>query len=214
MLTKQEMSKKKSYASDLPSEEVVDTSELKLKKKRFFIILSIALTIGLSLVFIIYRQVKDLIANPQLAIPKLPQLSLNKPVITSSGIEDLTAAISQIITIDEAKWNIVVANSQAVYNWPSNRTHLDQSQAFTLTKNLSKLPPSNLLADLLPLGLIVREESSSSPNQQKLTAAIYPPTNEPIFFELQFEGKPEDFQKTITDLIPTIYWSTISRTGP
>lgn len=214
MLTKQEMSKKKSYSSDIPTEEVGDSSELKLKKKRFFIILSIALTIGLSLVFIIYRQVKAIIANPQLTIPKIPQLSLNKPVVTSAGMEDLTAAISQIVTIDQSKWNIVVALPTAVYNWPSNRTHLDQSQVFTLTKNISKLSPSNLLSELLPQGLIVREESTSSLDLQKLTAVVYPPTTEPLFFDLQYQGTPEEFQKIITELVPTIYWSTISQLKP
>lgn len=211
MLTKQEMNRKKSYSSDVPTEEVGDLSELKLRKKRFFIILSIALTIGLSFIFIIYRQVKSIIANPQLAMPRLPQLSLSKPVVTSAGIEDLTAAISQTITIDQSKWNITVANGTAVYNWPSNRSHLNQSEVTSISKKLSKLSPSTLLADLLPQGLLVREESSSSQDQQKLTAVIYPPTSTPLFFELQYQGTPEEFQKIITNLVPTIYWSTISQ---
>jgi len=214
MLTKQEMSKKKSFSSDLPTEEVDNSADLKLKKKRFFIILSITLTIGLSLVFIIYRQVKEIIANPHLSVPRLPQLSLSKPVVTSAGIEDLTAAISQIITIDQSKWNIVVALPTAVYNWPSNRTHIDQDQVTTLSKNMSQRSPSTLLAELLPQGLLVREESSSAESLQKLTAVVYPLTTPPLFFDLQYQGNASDFQKVLTDLIPTIYWSTISQSSP
>lgn len=208
------MSKKKSYSSDVPPEEVSDLSEIKLKKKRFFIILSIVLTIGLSLVFIIYRQVKEIVVNPKLSIPRLPQLSLSKPVVTSADIEDLTAAISQIITIDQSNWNIVVANSTAVYNWPSNRNHFDLSQVTAISNKFSRLLPSTLLAELLPQGLLVREESSSNQDQQKITAVIYPPTSTPIFFDLQYEGTAEEFQKIITELIPTIYWSTISQSTP
>lgn len=209
MLTKQEITKKKSFDSDDVTPDAGDLDEQKLRKKRFFIVLSIALTIGLSLVFIIYRQLKEIIANPQLTIPALPQLSLSKPVVTSDGIEDLTAAISQIITVDQSKWNITVANKTAVYNWPNNRVHYDQSQVETLSGKISQRSPSTLLSELLPLGLEVKEESSSSDDQQKITAIVYTPDRQ-LFFDIQYQGTATEFQKITGSLIPTIYWSAIS----
>ncbi len=210
MLTKQEISKKKTYASDDDSVAEVSSDDQKLHKKRLFIVLAILLTIGLSLAFIVYRQVREIIKNPAPHLPKLPNISIsNFNGTPNKNIFDLTSTISSIIDKDETKWNIVVFREPNIYNWPSNKTTLDRSPVNAMVSKISKLPPSNLLADLLPQGLILKEESISQPQFQKLSLLVSTPDQQLLLIDLEYQGTPVEFQTIITQLVPAIYWNAV-----
>lgn len=211
MLTKQEITKKKSksFASDDELPLIDDTVDEKLRYKRIFIILSIVATIGLSLVFVVYRQIKLFLNNPVITLPSLPQLSVPQKTVSGPGIANLTSPISQAISLTDTSWNIVVANDKDVYNWPGNKRVADISQVRPQVKKIQSRQPSNLLSELLPQGLVVKEISDSSDSQQTLSAVIHTP-EQYLYIELIFQGGPTDFQNILAKIIPSIYWNSIS----
>lgn len=211
MLTKQEITKKKSksFASDDELPLIDDTVDEKLRYKRIFIILSIVATIGLSLVFVVYRQIKSFLNNPVITLPTLPQLSVPQKTVSGPGIANLTSPISQAISLTDTSWNIVVANDRDVYNWPGNKRVADISQVRPQVKKIQSRQPSNLLSELLPQGLVVKEISDSSDSQQSLSAVIHTP-EQYLYVELVFQGNPTDFQNILAKIIPSIYWNSVS----
>jgi len=95
MLTKIELNQKKAKSSE--QLDLVDTitSDDKIHKKRMFVISAISITIGLSLVFWIYRSFKTVsISLPQM--PKFAAISKN----------DINTDISTIIGKDSQNWEI------------------------------------------------------------------------------------------------------------
>jgi hypothetical protein len=211
MLTKQEITKKKSksFASDDELPLIDDSVDQKLKHKRLFIILSIAATIGLSLVFVVYRQIKSFIDNPVVTLPRLPQLSVSQKVVAGPGITNLTSTISEVVSLSDTSWNITVANSKDVYNWPGNKTILDLQEITPQVKKIQSRQPSTLLTELLPQGLVVKEISDSSDKQQSLLAVINTPDSY-LYIDIKYLGNSINFQNTLAKLIPSIYWSSIS----
>jgi hypothetical protein len=211
MRTKEEITKKKSLSSgDSIPKEVIELQ--RLSRKRFFIILTIILTIGLSLIFVIYRQTRELFKQPiQINLPKIPKISLNNQNTTTSSLDNLTDTIAKFIKNDQSKWNIIVSNKTSVYNWPSNKTHFNQAQVDILTKKIATLAPSNSSANLFPQGLTISQQSTSTDQLQKLTILVNPPQLT-LLFDFEYQGTQSDFQVFISQLIPALYWDTISVT--
>jgi hypothetical protein len=203
MRTKEEITKKKLYASDEPNEDNISPDK-HLSRKRLYIILAISLTIGLSLTFVIYRQIKEIIKKPPQL--KLPEISLSLKNTPPSPLNSLTSIISRIITTDQKKWNIVVAKKTAIYNWPDNKSILNQPQIESLKKNIVK--PSTLPSDLLPQGLEIKEISSSNNNLHKLSLLINPPGQQ-LIFDFEYQGEVTNFKENLIKLIPAIYWNVI-----
>ena len=207
MLTKEEITQKKNLSPDATSDSGPSSDE-KLAHKRFLIILAISLTIGLSLIFFIYRQTQEFLRRPTYNFPSFPQFNLPQPATSSPGLDNLTSVISSHIINNSSKWNITVMSQSVVYNWPSNHAHLSQVQAESVKAKIAQLPVSTLLSALLPQGLKIQEASSSTPQLQKLTALITPP-GKSLLIDLEYQGTPQEFQTVITNLIPAIYWEAI-----
>ncbi|MFZ2152686.1 MAG: hypothetical protein WAV41_01345 [Microgenomates group bacterium] len=204
MRTKEEITKNKSFPSDKESLGSGPTPEQIIKKKRFYIIGAIFLTIGLSLIFIIYRQVREIIKKP--IVLSLPSINLSK-IKDNSPTFDLTPQINSVIK-DVSKWNIVVATDMAVYNLPSNKIHFNEIQVNTLVSTLAKKAVSTEFSLLFPEGLIIHQQKSVTDQLQKLSLLVNPP-NKNLIFDFEFQGDPVEFSQHIAKLVPSLYWEAI-----
>ena len=206
MHTKEEITKRKSLSSGSDISENDDSVDVKLRKKRFYIILAIASTIGLSLVFIIYRQVKEFLKNPVIELPKISLVALPKLSESTDTHPDLSGIISEIVKSSGSKWNIVVAEKSNIYNWINNQSVYNQTQINTAISDMSAVTPSIISG--FPEGLIIKSKSSTSDTIQKLTLLITPPGRQ-LFMDFIFSGSQTEFQNIITVLAPEIYWKII-----
>lgn len=209
MRTKEEITKKKSFSLDEVEVEK-DTSIDQLKKKRVFIALGIFFTIGLSLIFVVYRQVRVFIANPKINVPSLPHLELPKDyAIISKKSDLLTPLIAKTLSENPEKWNLVISKKSYIYNWPNNHSVLNEVQINNLVKNFQSNNTGHQYSQYLPLGLDIKQRLISSESHQQLTLLITPPDTN-IFIDIEFQGPEKTFQSSLAILLPDIYWQLMT----
>jgi hypothetical protein len=179
MHTKEELTKKKAQSSEqLDLVESISRDD-SLRKKRIFLYIAIFITIGLSIIFWLFRTLKTV----NFSTPELPSFSINSKV-------DTNTRISQILGKDSFKWEINFVPE------PSVLTQLKSSS-------------SSLIKDLLPEGLDITEEYVASETSQFFATQITIPQNSIYISIKYNSGNQDTFKTTLKKLIPAIYWSKV-----
>lgn len=176
------------------------SSQQKIKKKRHTLILGLALTIGLSLFFSLYRFSRQLSLNldisplsfnlPSLKLSRSSKLDLKKPVFSILEKPDL--------------WQIYVTTLHPpIYSW----SHLSHpSNVDSAVSALSSQSPNlnSIVSPSLPQGTVIQDNLNST--QDNLTAyqVLISVPGQQIY--IQIEG-PD--QTLIGTLVETIYWQVI-----
>ncbi|MBP9817509.1 hypothetical protein KBC75_01980 [Candidatus Shapirobacteria bacterium] len=201
MLEKRDKLKK---STQLPLEEKdsgPSSTELLQRKRRLVIILLI-ITIGLSLLFWAYRTLRYF----QIPKFKLPQVSSSLQTLSSNK-----SNISEIISKDSSSWSIFFLPKKLkpyTYNIdPAINDAFAAKQIDLLTK--LKTPPTNLLVDVLPEGLTVKDILTETSDQIIYQAIVNIPNNQ-IYFYIKINGQNlSESKKNIPTVIESYYWSVI-----
>lgn len=202
MLTKQELTKKRSENSEQLDLVETISSEDKLHKKRIFLVITIALTIGLSLVFWIYR----VIANTKLRLPKLPSLpqSQTQPQ-NNPSVLPLDPQVSKVV--DGDGWSIALG-ANPLYNWSGNREVINENSFKQIYSEISKLTPTDTsrIKNYLPEGVIIKEKFVQENNLYYLQSLVITPQKEILFVLKDDTGSGGTFDSVLSRLVPVLYW--------
>lgn len=201
---------KKSSSSKSEQLDLVETisTEDKLKTKRRWLYIALFSTIGLSLLFMVYRSVKTFFVHPQITLPHLSIPS------TPSSHSNLDQKVSTIIGSDSNHYSITVHllnGSTPTFNWSKSTSPLDETQISSLIENLqtNKEKNKSIIAKYLPQGSQVQENYTSAANSIILQSLVTIP-NQKILFVITATGNDlSKFSNVLSKLIPTLYWSVI-----
>ena len=199
MLPKQEKFKKLSSPQQL---DLVDSlsEEKKLHYKRIYIVIALALTVGLSLFCLIYRSLKTF---------KMPDFKFNFrfPTITDTNQPKLDKIVNQTISSDKNTWSIFVQSTSKntiTFSWSKN---IRIPSSTTLSTPIST---NSILKNNLPEGVQIQEDISSNPDSYQLTTLLTVPKKQ-FFIIIKITGTSnlENSIKLIPALVEKIYWELI-----
>ena len=179
-------------------EESISTKQ-KIKKKRTFLLIVLTLTIGLSIIFSLYRLTAGLSSKLHFSFPKI---NINFPVSQKSIKINLDKPIKSLLSSPDS-WSIYV---KTLYSpWLSWSLNSHRSDIDGVINQLSSQPPdtSTLVQDHLPQGSLVQENLISQDSYFEYQTIISVPGQQ-IFILINGPDK-----KLIPLLIQTIYWQTV-----
>lgn len=208
MLPKPDKSKKK-FPSD--GGEPIETKEEKLakelkrlQKKRRLVAISIVLTVGLSLSFWTYRNIKKMLTQP-----RQPKINLSFDFLknktdspTSSGFEN---QINKIVSSKYSDLSIYVFdNLSPEFNWSKNDSLFNKESIDEIKSRLSNIKPTDKssLNINLPQGLSFQEIVSQKSGFDYFNQINLPDRK---LFILIHSSQSID----ISELVESIYWSYI-----
>lgn len=200
MLEKREKVKK---SSQLPLEEKDSgpSPEEILRAKRRLLIILLSLTIGLSCLFWLYRNIRHF---------QFPSLSIfSLPTFPSQEVDDLSE-VSQLIKADSSSWSVYFKpqNFSAFTINPDSSfsdSYFDKQIAL-LQKDKAN---SGLITKSLPEGTKIFDRLTETNSQLIYTALITVPDNSIIFhFKINGQNIVES-KKIIPQIVEIYYWSTI-----
>ena len=191
MLSKEDLKKKKGESGQqLDFVESVTTAN-NIKKKRLSIFIFLFLTVGVSLVFLLYNKFK----NQQLFI-KLPQIN-----IKISDIIPKPNPIAHIISVDPNSWQVCLfdlSTSKKVFDHHCPLTSIPVSLPST---------PSTILKSSLPNGLEIKENIITQNNSIDFSAVITSPIRRLLLVIKIFGSSPlSGSQKLIPEVAQALYW--------
>ena len=176
------------------------SSQQKIKKKRNTLILGLALTIGLSLFFSLYRFSRQLSLNLDISPPSfsLPSLKLSR-----SSKLDLKKPIFSILQKPDL-WQIYVTTLHPpVYSW----SHLSNpSNVNSAVSALSSQSPNlnSIVSPSLPQGIVIQDDLDSTQDKLITYQVLISVPGHQIYIHI----KGPD-QTLIADLVEIIYWQVI-----
>lgn len=193
------------------------SNEDKIKNKRRAIIIFLALTVGLSFIFWIYRSVNLFIKNPTL--PKITlnfdsfkinKLKINVPSFNNSSLEK---SINPIISQDTNIWSIHVQsikNQNVTFFWSKNYVPIPE-EIDKIINNLSQVSISNNtpVSSNLPPGVQVQEASVSNSDSYQLQTLITVPQQQFLLVFKITGSKIDTAIKLIPEVVEKIYWYLI-----
>jgi hypothetical protein len=176
----------------------------KLRRKRQLLIFLLILTIGLSLVFAVYRYLKNTLSTK--TFPKI-SFNISLPVVLQTS--DPSQNLNQVFKNGYSDWSVFVESGG--FSWSKDFNQSLESQALTIQKEqLIKTPfiTNGSAKSLLPEGVDLQQITDQSapvskfyflltvPKQQ-IFVVIYPPSADSTSLEL------------VSTLVEKIYWSVI-----
>lgn len=204
MLPKPEKIKRIKASEQLDLVETISEAD-KLKHKRRWLLIALSITIGLSLVFWLYRLAKNIIKNP----PSFPsQISL--PVSSANLDSQLDAEISSRLSSLPAGWSVSVDSNQKLFNWSRNTVNLTEQETSPMINKLleSNEKPDSNISSLLPEGVSLSQhlDSTKLPITYQLLVSV--PDHQILFVITS----PQDFDSAlpvISKLVSSLYWLVI-----
>jgi hypothetical protein len=175
----------------------------KSKKKRRALLIGLALTIGLSIFFSLFRFSRQLSFNLSPSLPSFFPSSLN---LSPSPKLDLKKPVFSLLENPDL-WKIYVTTLRSPdFSW----SHLlNPSTVTSSVTRLSSLPPNSnsLVSSSLPQGTIIQDNLESVQDPFIYQVLISVPGQQ---IYIQIEG-PD--QTLIGPLVETIYWQVIKNTN-
>lgn len=197
MLPKPEKTKKTPKSEQLDLVETISTVD-KVKNKRRFVIIALIITIGLSVIFSLYRWIKNFHFNP-------PRANISTPAFIPST--SLDSDITKLISKDTGYWSYYVSSND--FNLTKNPDQLfsDINQK-DLLDNLNQSPFGDVNLSL-PEGLKIKKYDSSKDGFYRVGYQIVAPTKS-INIILKVSGSSLEVSKQlIPQLVSAIYWRLI-----
>jgi len=200
MLPKVEKIKKKSELnpdSEQPGLFDKENEKQRLIKKRRFVYTAMALTIGLSLSFWIYRSVKNF--NFSL---KFPEFNFSKSISFNK-----TTKID--LPQDGAFWSIFAKrlDTNTIIYQTSDNIYFDE-QIFNQADFIS----DSIYSSSLPQGLKIKEITEENQNNFSYISQITTP-NQQLILIIKIDNSPNLFEskKIIPNLIDQLYWYSLQK---
>lgn len=205
MLSKEEIIKKKAKSSQLDLVETIDEDKQD-RKKRFWLYLSLVLTIGLSFLFWLYRTVSSVKFQP--ALPKF-NFSLSLPRRTPAVFSD--SAVTTLLP--DSAWEVsfaVFPDLKYTYNWSKNKNQLSPESFQKIYHQLiaAKPQPDSKITTLIPRGLTVKETFIDQ-GKLELQSLVITPQKQILIIISTPNTDSGRFTRTINGLVPLVYWSAI-----
>jgi hypothetical protein len=210
-LPKSERTRKSKSVEQLDLVETIDT-EKKSRRRRFVLILTLSLTIGLSIIFWTYAQINGLLSKhqfPRLSI-SLPHLSLPQP--TNHGA-DLSSTILPVVSTDSGKWSVYTKNltkSQVLLQL--NTADFSESSIKSLTSQINKstldIPDDLRLA--LPPGVDIKYFQAGSNGDIEVGLLLGTPHDQ-LFYDIKIaqSSSIEKSKSLIPSVVSLIYWRVL-----
>ena len=200
MHTKEEITKKRGKSSEQLDLANSVSAPVKLKHKRLWIYFALFITIGLSLLFWLYRTFKTIRLTPH-----FPQITL-KLNQTSSGRLALSSSLSALLSSHPD-----IVGFYLSHDHPSANVSYGTVSGLnfdTLKTALTSLPQTAATpnAALLPEGIDYREKTVDSAGQITLTSLITNPIDQ-IFITVRFNGSLDSLKPLAPSLISAAYWT-------
>jgi len=191
MLSKEDLKKKKGETGEqLDFVESVDTAD-KIQKKRLSIFIFLFFTVGISLFFLVYREIKN-----QRFTPKFPQINFRLPNIIPQP-----DPLTPIISADPNSWKVCLFDlsvSKLVYN---------HNCPLSFPPAILPSSPSAILKSSLPNGLDIKESFSLNNGSFDFSAAITSPVRRLLLTINVFGSSPLfDSQKLLPAAAESLYW--------
>lgn len=209
MLPKQEKTKKTSSFQQL---NLVDTisDEKKLRHKRIFIIITLILTVGCSLIFWVYRSSKTFFTTY-----KISNINFNfhLPVFNIPIKQpNLDKIINQALVNNQNTWSIFIQVTPS-FSWSKNSQNLfidNTPDASILELSQKPFSTNNPIFNNIPDGAQIQENILSQPDSYQLNTLITVPQKQ-IFIAIKIVGnsKLDESIKLIPTLVEKIYWELI-----
>ncbi len=201
-LSKKEL--KPSDSTQLKLEQTIPTKE-KIKKKRSFLLIVLALTVGLSIIFSLYRTITNISVLPKFSLPsfkskntttfttKISHINLDKPV---------KAILSQ-----PNNWSIYVKTLNPPSSSWSHNFPLPLSDSIISDLLAQKPSLDNLIKNSIPQGSQVKENIISQDDSLEYQAIISVPQQQILIIIKTKQDSTTDY--LINQLIQIIYWQVI-----
>jgi hypothetical protein len=203
MLPKEEKIKKKTIDADQPGLFDKESEKDRLKKKRRTVYIAMFLTVGLSLIFLIYHSFKNLNFSF-----KLPTSNLTVSESKPNNFE--------IPKNTDASWSVFLKNTE------SNLVILQENQdsifsGQSLDSILAKLDKTDFISSSqysssLPEGLKIKEIIEEDNNNFSYFSTIITP-NQKLLLILEAKNSKDisNIKKIIPNLINQLYWYSLQK---
>lgn len=179
--------------------------EAKLKHKRLVVTLSIISTIGLSLAFVVYRQVSKIISHPPSI--SLPSVSLSQPSDPHQKLETTFSRLTTTLSAGKSHWDVVIFFDGYLFNGQENQSRLEASQVSPLITEVRSVPPQNTPLGL-PEGVEVRTKTGNIAALSYQSILISPPGKE-IFLRLATAKTDILSQPGVSEFVRNVYWAAM-----
>lgn len=203
MLPKPEKNRKISSADQLDLVESID-GEKKDRQRRFTLIVSLFLTIGLSIIFWIVSNFKNF--NFSLSLPKV---NVSAPIRSSASNSQIN--LNQINGFSPNSWSILVhdlTKNQLIFSL--NSPPLSPSQLKSITNSLATSSDSQKdgIDFILPPGAIIKIQHKST-NPYDVDLLVDTP-QKTLYFSLKINNSDHNQQQLIPQVIENIYWAALN----
>lgn len=203
MLPKEEKIKKKSTDIDQPGLFDKESEKDRLRKKRRVVYIAMFLTVGLSLVFLIYHSFKNLNFSFKLPTSNLT-VSESKP------------GNFEIPNNTDATWSVFLKNTNSnSIIFQENQDSIFSGQS--LDSILNKLDKTNFIsssqyASSLPEGFKIKEIIEEDNNNFSYFSTIITP-NQKLLLILEAKNSKDisNIKKLIPNLINQLYWYSLQK---
>lgn len=191
MLSKEDLKKKKGEnGQQLDFIESVTTAA-NIKKKRLSIFIFLFFTVGVSLIFLVYRELK----SHQFVI-KIPQINFN-----FNDIIPRPDPVNPILSRDPNSWKL------CLFDLSSSRLVYHRNCSLSVPPVLLPSLPSAILKSFLPSGLDVKESFSSQNNSFEFSTTIISPVRRLLLVISVFGSSPlPNSQKLLPEIAQALYW--------
>lgn len=197
-----------------PSE--AEINQKKLKNKRFAIILSLFLTVGLSFLFWSFKKIQYIIKSPpsfnlNFKI-NLPKISINNHFIKNKSD---TTRLQKFFQTSSEKWSVLVfldSNfSQPIFEYQSDLIK-NQNDYSEISQKLSQIKPSSqsLINLNLPQGLVFQEFFNHNQNLDYQGLISLPSHKITILIKINQPKNLDQGQNNLPQLVDLIYWYSVS----
>jgi hypothetical protein len=203
MRTKEELTKKRGKSSEqLDLVNTISAAD-KLKHKRRWLYFALFVTIGLSLIFWLYRSLKTL------SFPKsLPEININFHRSASNQLE-LSTQLSTLLSQHPDIVGLYLSHDHPSRNLNyGNISDINLAALKTTVTSQPRIPNSPTVA-LLPEGVVCHEHFDTSGGQTVFSSLITNPIDQ-IFIVIRFNGSPDSLKSFLPGLVSAAYWSASS----
>jgi len=204
VLPKPEKTKKSPKSEQLNLVETIDSAK-KIKRKRFWLVTALLLTIGSSLVFWLYYTLTRLAVTKE-----LPHFSSSAP---SPAFDQIT---TRLIALDQNSWSIYLKSTNPPIVWSKNFPSPTDQEVNTMVKNLRSTPAKadGLVGRLLPSGAVVHEINDLASDHVQATSLITVPGQE-LLLVIKVAGSSDldSSQNRLSQLAQTLYWALMANSN-
>ncbi len=197
MLPKPEKNKKKSSAEQLDLVESISTED-KIKKKRYFLLITLFATVGLSFIFWTFRFFQNFsFSSVRITLPQFNSISLK----SNDDQKQLNDNLNHLFSPNPERWHLSIASSAPQFNWSYNSSSSISDQTPSSTLGIAR--------GVLPEGTEIKEAIINNATFSQYSALISLPQGKFSIIIKNDDVDSEKFKNTIPLIVENLYWSLL-----